>query len=67
MIFFLLLCFFVFFQCDPYIRISLGRKTIDDRDNYKPNTLNPEFGRYNSCLLIFSISRFTQNQLMTLL
>ncbi|XP_041803959.1 myoferlin [Chelmon rostratus] len=32
-------------MCDPYIKISLGRKTVDDRDNYKPNTLNPEFGR----------------------
>ncbi|XP_068597029.1 myoferlin [Brachionichthys hirsutus] len=32
-------------MCDPYIKISLGRKTLDDRDNYKPNTLNPEFGR----------------------
>ncbi|XP_061602091.1 myoferlin isoform X2 [Cololabis saira] len=32
-------------MCDPYVKISLGRKTLDDRDNYKPNTLNPEFGR----------------------
>ncbi|CAG6017075.1 unnamed protein product [Menidia menidia] len=32
-------------MCDPYIKITLGRKTVDDRDNYKPNTLNPEFGR----------------------
>ncbi|XP_068184208.1 myoferlin [Antennarius striatus] len=32
-------------MCDPYIKISLGRKTLDDRDHYKPNTLNPEFGR----------------------
>lgn len=32
-------------MCDPYIKITVGRKTIDDRDNYKPNTLNPEFGR----------------------
>uniref|UniRef100_A0A673CJ86 Myoferlin-like n=1 Tax=Sphaeramia orbicularis TaxID=375764 RepID=A0A673CJ86_9TELE len=32
-------------MCDPYIKITLGRKTVDDRDHYKPNTLNPEFGR----------------------
>ncbi|KAK5854059.1 hypothetical protein PBY51_015161 [Eleginops maclovinus] len=32
-------------MCDPYIKISLGGKTLDDRDNYKPNTLHPEFGR----------------------
>uniref|UniRef100_A0A8C7GZ30 Myoferlin n=1 Tax=Oncorhynchus kisutch TaxID=8019 RepID=A0A8C7GZ30_ONCKI len=32
-------------MCDPYIKISLGKKTKDDRDDYKPNTLNPEFGR----------------------
>uniref|UniRef100_A0A3Q3J2K7 C2 domain-containing protein n=1 Tax=Monopterus albus TaxID=43700 RepID=A0A3Q3J2K7_MONAL len=31
--------------CDPYIKITLGRKTLNDRDHYKPNTLNPEFGR----------------------
>lgn len=35
----------VLFQCDPYLKITLGKKTIDDRDAYKPNTLNPEFGR----------------------
>uniref|UniRef100_A0A3P8SXK6 Myoferlin n=1 Tax=Amphiprion percula TaxID=161767 RepID=A0A3P8SXK6_AMPPE len=32
-------------KCDPYVKITLGRKRLDDRDNYKPNTLNPEFGR----------------------
>ncbi|XP_056291609.1 myoferlin isoform X2 [Pseudoliparis swirei] len=40
-------------MCDPYVKIALGRKTLDDRDNYKPNTLNPEFGRMfeMSCFL----------------
>ncbi|KAK7901768.1 hypothetical protein WMY93_018537 [Mugilogobius chulae] len=39
--------------CDPYLKITLGRKTVDDRDHYKPNTLNPEFGRMfeMSCFL----------------
>ncbi|XP_060781969.1 myoferlin [Neoarius graeffei] len=39
--------------CDPYLKITLGKKTIEDRDNYKPNTLNPEFGRMfeMSCFL----------------
>lgn len=32
-------------QCDPYIKISLGRNSIDDRDHYLPNTTNPLFGR----------------------
>uniref|UniRef100_A0A8C4NYR3 C2 domain-containing protein n=1 Tax=Dicentrarchus labrax TaxID=13489 RepID=A0A8C4NYR3_DICLA len=32
-------------KCDPYIKISLGRHTVDDRDHYLPNTTDPVFGR----------------------
>uniref|UniRef100_A0A8D3DDI5 C2 domain-containing protein n=1 Tax=Scophthalmus maximus TaxID=52904 RepID=A0A8D3DDI5_SCOMX len=32
-------------RCDPYIKISLGKNTIDDRDHYLPNTIYPVFGR----------------------
>ncbi|KAJ8365691.1 hypothetical protein SKAU_G00145220 [Synaphobranchus kaupii] len=32
-------------MCDPYIKLSLGKKSVEDRDNYQPNTTNPVFGR----------------------
>ncbi|XP_056221234.1 myoferlin-like isoform X1 [Seriola aureovittata] len=32
-------------RCDPYIKISLGKNTIEDRDHYLPNTISPVFGR----------------------
>nr|XP_008113541.1 PREDICTED: myoferlin isoform X1 [Anolis carolinensis] len=39
--------------CDPYIKITLGKKVVEDRDHYVPNTLNPIFGRMYelSCFL----------------
>uniref|UniRef100_A0A8C8RXS8 Myoferlin n=1 Tax=Pelusios castaneus TaxID=367368 RepID=A0A8C8RXS8_9SAUR len=39
--------------CDPYIKITLSKKVIEDRDHYIPNTLNPDFGRMYelSCFL----------------
>ncbi|XP_069779523.1 dysferlin isoform X4 [Narcine bancroftii] len=32
-------------KCDPYVKVSLGKKCINDHDNYIPSTLDPEFGR----------------------
>uniref|UniRef100_A0A3B4THD9 Myoferlin n=1 Tax=Seriola dumerili TaxID=41447 RepID=A0A3B4THD9_SERDU len=32
-------------RCDPYIKISLGKNTIEDRDHYLPSTISPVFGR----------------------
>ncbi|XP_068518186.1 fer-1-like protein 5 [Anas acuta] len=31
--------------CDPYVRVSLGAKTLGQRDQYVPNTVEPVFGR----------------------
>ncbi|NXF26605.1 MYOF protein, partial [Rhodinocichla rosea] len=30
---------------DPYVRVVLGKKTLGQRDQYVPNTLEPVFGR----------------------
>jgi hypothetical protein len=30
---------------DPYVIVQLGKKKVDTKDNYKPNTLNPIFGK----------------------
>ncbi|XP_078285160.1 myoferlin-like [Rhinoraja longicauda] len=32
-------------MCDSYIKISIGKVLIDDREHYVPNTINPVFGR----------------------
>ncbi|CAH8875141.1 unnamed protein product [Trichobilharzia szidati] len=33
-------------KSDPYLIVSLGKNVINDRDDYKPKTLNPIFGKY---------------------
>ncbi|XP_016421552.1 dysferlin isoform X5 [Sinocyclocheilus rhinocerous] len=33
------------FKCDPYVKITLGKKSVDDHDNYIPCTLDPVFGK----------------------
>lgn len=32
-------------KCDPYVKITLGNKSINDHDNYLPCTLDPVFGK----------------------
>ncbi|TKC36060.1 hypothetical protein EI555_006188 [Monodon monoceros] len=32
-------------KCDPYIRISIGKKSVSDQDSYIPCTLEPVFGK----------------------
>lgn len=33
-------------KADPYIIVELGKKKIEDKDNYIPNEINPYFGSY---------------------
>ncbi|XP_075711726.1 dysferlin isoform X3 [Rhinoderma darwinii] len=32
-------------KCDPYVKISIGKKSINDQENYIPCTLEPVFGK----------------------
>uniref|UniRef100_A0A8C5QFH1 Dysferlin n=1 Tax=Leptobrachium leishanense TaxID=445787 RepID=A0A8C5QFH1_9ANUR len=32
-------------KCDPYVKISIGKKSINDQENYLPYTLEPVFGK----------------------
>ena len=33
------------FDCGCICRIKAGKKSLNSRDNYKPNTLDPVFGQ----------------------
>ncbi|KAG8453260.1 hypothetical protein GDO86_000043 [Hymenochirus boettgeri] len=32
-------------KCDPYVKISIGKKSVTDQENYIPCTLEPVFGK----------------------
>ncbi|XP_051578034.1 dysferlin-like isoform X2 [Myxocyprinus asiaticus] len=32
-------------KCDPYVKITLGKKSVNDHDSYIPCTLDPVFGK----------------------
>lgn len=32
-------------KSDPYLKVSIGKKTINDKDNYITANLNPMFGK----------------------
>ncbi|XP_043953478.1 dysferlin isoform X5 [Gambusia affinis] len=32
-------------KCDPYVKVTVGKKSISDHENYIPCTLDPVFGR----------------------
>lgn len=33
-------------KADPFIMLELGKKKVNDKDNYIPNTINPYFGAF---------------------
>ena len=32
-------------KSDPYIKVKIGKRTINDKENYIPSSLNPIFGK----------------------
>ncbi|KAI4807796.1 hypothetical protein KUCAC02_027581 [Chaenocephalus aceratus] len=50
-------------RCDPYIKISLGKNTIDDRDHYLPNTTTPVFGRmFETTISVYDYDMLTRDE-----
>uniref|UniRef100_A0A4W3IN78 C2 domain-containing protein n=1 Tax=Callorhinchus milii TaxID=7868 RepID=A0A4W3IN78_CALMI len=44
-------------KCDPYVKISLGKKSVSDQENYIPCTLEPDFGRLYELTAVLPIDK----------
>ncbi|KAH8869192.1 Otoferlin [Schistosoma japonicum] len=51
-------------KSDPYLIVSLGKSIINDRDDYKPKTLNPVFGKYYEFVAHLPMDSLLSIQLM---
>ncbi|TGZ70323.1 hypothetical protein CRM22_003257 [Opisthorchis felineus] len=49
---------------DPYLILSLGKVVIDEKDDYKPKTLNPYFGKYYEFTAMLPVDSMLTIQVM---